>query len=120
VSDIPPDTTNRLEDHVMNIIATVRTCVVAAAFGAASLTLSSCGDEVRPPSQNIGGVTPEPSPREFEPACNTRAASTPCPNPSYAPNRQKIDSEPAPNRQKIDSEPAPNRQKVDSEFLPGR
>ena len=78
----------------MNTIATVRNCLVAAVFGAASLTLTSCGDDVRPPSQDIGGVTPEPTPRKFEPACNTRAAVTPC--PEFAPNRQKIDSEFAP------------------------
>ncbi len=101
----------------MNIIATVRTCLVAAVFGAASLTLSSCGDDVRPPSQDIGGVTPEPTPRRFEPTCDPRTAVSPCP---AGPNRQKIDSQPAPNRQKIDSQPAPNRQKVDSEFLPRR
>lgn len=93
----------------MNIIATVRTCLVAAIFGAASLTLSSCGDEVSPPSQDIGGVTPEPTPRQYEPACNTPAAVAPCPDPTFAPNRQKIDSEVAPNRQKIDSEFAPAR-----------
>lgn len=90
----------------MNIITTVRTCVVAATFGAASLALSSCGEEVQPPEQKIGVVLPEPETKHYEPACNTRAAVSPCPA--------------GPNRQKIDSQPAPNRQKVDSEFLPRR
>lgn len=93
----------------MNIIATVRTCVVAGIFGAASLTLTSCGDEVRPPSQDLGGVVPDSKVRQFEPACNTRASANPCPGPTFAPNRQKIDHQPAPNRQKIDSQYAPRR-----------
>lgn len=82
----------------MTITKTVRTCVIAAIFGAASLTLSSCGDEVSPPSQDISGVTPEPTPRTYEPACNNRAAANPCPDPTFAPNRQKIDSEFAPGK----------------------
>ena len=77
-------------------IAVVFAMVASAAVFAATLTLSSCGDEVSPPSQDIGGVTPEPAPRTFEPACNSRAAATPCPDPTFAPNRQKIDSEFAP------------------------
>ena len=82
----------------MNITRTVRTAAVAAIFGVASITFSSCGaDEVRAPSQDIGGVTPEPSPRHFEPACNTRAAVTPCPEPGPAGsgthNRKQFDDE---------------------------
>ncbi len=89
----------------MNIISTVRTCVLAATLGAASLTLVSCGDEVRPPAQDIGFEQPEPpKAKTYEPACNTRAAVRPCPDPTLAPNRQKLDHQPVPNRQKLDSE----------------
>ena len=91
----------------MNTITTARTFVaafpnhrtgVAATFAVASITFSSCGSEVEPPAQDIGGVTPEPSPRHFEPACNTRAAVTPCPEPDTwtgngAHNRKKFDDE---------------------------
>lgn len=94
----------------MNLTTTVRTCVLATTFAAASLTLVSCGDDVRPPAQDIGFEQPEPpQTKTFEPACNTRASDTPCPDPTYGPNRQKLDHQ-----------PAPNRQKLDSEFLPGR
>ena len=96
----------------MNINMTVRTYLVAATIAAASLTLTSCGDELQPPPQDIGVELPEPATRQYEPACNTRAAVRPCPDPTYAPNRQKIDSQ--------DSQPAPNRQKIDSEFAPAR
>lgn len=82
----------------MNIITTVRTCVVAATFGAASLALSSCGEEVQPPEQEIGVVLPEPETKHYEPACNTRAAVRPCPekkSPSGTGtrNRMRFDDE---------------------------
>ena len=81
----------------MNIQKTTRNCIVAAAFAAASITVSACGSDVEPPSQDIGGVTPEPSPRHFEPACNTRAAITPCPEPGPAGsgthNKKQFDDE---------------------------
>jgi hypothetical protein len=85
----------------MNTITTARTFVVAATFAVASITFSSCGSEIEPPAQDIGGVTPEPSPRHFEPACNTRAAVRPC--PSDAPtggtrNRMRFDDELEPQR----------------------
>lgn len=86
----------------MNITKTARTCIVAAAFAAASITVSSCGSDVEPPSQDIGGVTPEPSPRHFEPACNTRAAVTPCPEPGSAGSGTR------------------NRKQFDDEFMPAR
>lgn len=86
----------------MNITKTARTCIVAAAFAAASITVSSCGSDVEAPSQDIGGVTPEPSPRHFEPACNTRAAVTPCPEPGSAGSGTR------------------NRKQFDDEFMPGR
>ena len=78
----------------MNIITTVRTCVVAATFGAASLALSSCGEEVQPPEQEIGVVLPEPETKHYEPACNTRAAVRPCPekkSPSGSGTRNRME-----------------------------
>ena len=82
----------------MSTITTARTFVVAATFAVASITFSSCGSEIEPPAQDIGGVTPEPSPRHFEPACNTRAAVTPCPEPDTwsgngAHHRKRFDDE---------------------------
>lgn len=61
----------------MNITTTVRTGVVAI-LATASLALSSCGQEVRAPAQDIGVELPEPATRQYEPACNTRAAVKPC------------------------------------------
>ena len=81
---------------------TARTFFVAAIFAVASMTMSACGSDVEPPSQDIGGVTPEPSPRHFEPACNTRAAVTPCVDPSPAGKGTR------------------NRKQFDDEFMPGR
>jgi hypothetical protein len=82
---------------------TARTSIAAAAFAVASIFLSSCGTDVEPPAQDIGGVTPEPSPRHFEPACNTRAAVTPCPDPdawtgNEGHNRKRFDDELQPRR----------------------
>lgn len=81
----------------MNTITTARTFIVAATFAVASITFSSCGSDIAPPSQDIGGVTPEPSPHHYEPACNTRAAVTPCPEPGPAGsgthNRKQFDDE---------------------------
>jgi len=82
----------------INIITTVRTCLVAATIGAASLALSSCGDEVQAPAQEIGAVLPEPEIRHYEPACNTRAAVRPCPDKKVSPgsgtrNRMEFDDE---------------------------
>ena len=68
----------------MNIITTVRTCVLAATFGAASLTLVACGDDVQPPAQDIGFEQPEPT-KTFEPACNTRASATAVPGRDLRP-----------------------------------
>lgn len=86
----------------MTSFTTVRTFLVAVTFAAASLTLSSCGDDVQPPSQDIGGVTPEPTTQHFPPACNTRAAVTPCPEPTPAGsgthNRKGFDDEFAPGQ----------------------
>jgi hypothetical protein len=96
----------------MDIISTARTCLVAASFGIASLTLSSCGDEVRPPAQDIGLELPEPATqpfdppgpttRHYEPACNTRAAVRPCPEPDPAGSGTR------------------NRMDFNDEFEPGR
>ena len=87
----------------MNIMTIVRTSVVAATFSAASLALSSCGEEVQAPAQEIGVVLPEPEVRHFEPACNTRAAVRPCPEKkspagSGTRNRMRFDDELLPGR----------------------
>lgn len=95
VSDIPSGTTTiAWKDQIMDIITTARTCLVAATFGAASLALSSCGDEVQPPAQDIGVELPEPETRHYEPACNTRAAVRPCPekkSPAGSGTRNRIE-----------------------------
>jgi hypothetical protein len=66
---------------MMDIITTVRTSILAATLGVASLTLSSCGDELKPPAQDIGVEQSEPEPTtHYEPACNTPASVRPCPD----------------------------------------
>lgn len=86
----------------MNITTTVRTSFVAGTFAVASMTLSSCGDEVPAPAQEIRVELPEPEIRHYEPACNTRAAVRPCPEPtpsgSPTRNRMRFDDELAPGR----------------------
>jgi hypothetical protein len=87
----------------MNIITTARTALVAAAFGAATLTLTSCGDDLKVPTEDIGGaVLPDPTPRHFEPACNTPAAVRPCPETpkpkSHSTRNRKSDDERASRR----------------------
>lgn len=88
----------------MNTNTTVRTILVAITFGAASLALTSCGDEVQAPAQEIGVELPEPEVKHFEPACNTRAAVKPCLEPKRHPagsgtrNRMRFDDELAPRR----------------------
>ena len=59
----------------MSITLAVRTFLVATTVAAAGLATAACGEELEPPSQDIG-VQSCPSPRSshFEPACNTRAA----------------------------------------------
>jgi hypothetical protein len=64
----------------MNITTTVRTCLVASAIAVAGFATTACGEEVQPPSQDIGVQLPEPEVKHYEPACNTRAALEPCPS----------------------------------------
>lgn len=82
----------------MDITRTTRTLLVAAALGATTLTLASCGKELPAPTQDISVVVPESTPRHFEPACNTRAAVRPCPTPRETRNRMRFDDELAPSR----------------------
>jgi len=85
----------------MNITLAVRTFLVATTVAAAGLATAACGEELEPPSQDIGVQLPEPEVKHFEPACNTRAAVRPC--PSDAPtggtrNRMRFDDELEPQR----------------------
>lgn len=88
----------------MNTITTVRTILVATTFGAASLVLTACGDEVQAPAQEIGVERLEPEVTHYEPACNTRAAVKPCLGPkrhtagSGTRNRRRFDDELLPRR----------------------
>jgi hypothetical protein len=80
----------------MNITTTVRTCLVAATIAAAGLATTACGDEVQPPSQDIGVQLPEPE--VDEPACDTGAGVRPGDTwtGNTAGNRKQFDDEFAP------------------------
>lgn len=85
----------------MTITLAVRTFLVATTVAAAGLATAACGEELEPPSQDIGVQLPDPEVKHFEPACNTRAAVRPC--PSDAPtgstrNRMRFDDELEPQR----------------------
>ena len=69
----------------MNIIMTVRTFVVAATFAAASLTLTSCGDELEPPAQDIGVAAARAGDGQALRAGLQHRARRCCPCPSDAP-----------------------------------
>ncbi len=82
----------------MDISTTVRAFMLAATIAATGMATTSCGEEVKPPSQEIGVQLPEPEVKHFEPACNTRAAVTPCPEPDTwsgngIHNRKQFDDE---------------------------
>lgn len=64
----------------MNITTTVRTWLLATTIAASGIATTACGEEVQPPSQDIGVQLPEPEVKHYEPACNTRAAVRPCPS----------------------------------------
>jgi hypothetical protein len=86
----------------MDITTTVRTFLLAATIAATGMATTACGEEVKPPSQNIGVQLPEPEVKHFEPACNTRAAVRPCPSDmptgSGTRNRMRFDDELEPQR----------------------
>jgi hypothetical protein len=84
----------------MNITTTVRTWLLAATIAAAGLATTACGEEVQPPSQDIGVQLPEPEVKHYEPACNTPASVSPCPDarPYTSGNRKQFDDEFAPRQ----------------------
>ena len=85
----------------MNITHTVRAFLVATTVAAAGLATAACGEELEPPSQDIGVQLPEPEVKHFEPACNTRAAVRPCPGDAPTGgtrNRMRFDDELEPQR----------------------
>lgn len=87
--------------NIQDIPRTVSTWAAAVAIATVG-TVSACGTEVPAPAQQIKVEVPDPTPRHYEPACNTRAAVTPCPGvPPVRPgtrNRMRFDDEFAPGR----------------------